>query len=290
MNKINEKTGQGGLPYLELCHNGAVAHVYLHGGHVLHYQPAGEKPVLWHSQKSVFKDGAPIRGGVPVCWPWFGPHPSEPSLPMHGPVRLSEWTQKTASVTDEATSITLESPVAEQFGASLTLTVELGMALSITLITKNISDGPLAVAEALHTYFAVSDIDPVSISGLEGTQYIDKVPADLPTLQQEGAITFVSETNRVYLDTTGACTIHDPGWNRRVRVSKTGSRSTVIWNPWAEVAAKNPDFGDDEYVEMVCVETANCGPNALELAPGEEHAIQTQIEVLSYPSNQTRKS
>jgi D-hexose-6-phosphate mutarotase len=279
--RISEKTGHGGLSYLELCHKGSVAHVYLHGAHVLHYQPAGEAPVLWHSQKSFFKDGAPIRGGIPICWPWFGPHPSDSCFPMHGPVRLSEWIPVSSSVTEESTSIILQSPVPGEFGASLELTVELGRALSLTLNTKNISDTPLSVTEALHSYFAVSDIAQVSIEGLEGTHYVDKVPADLPTLKQEGAITFASETNRIYFDTTGECIIDDRGLNRRIRVTKTGSRSTVIWNPWAEIAAKNPDFGDDEYVEMVCVETANCGPNALDIMPGEEHALQAQIEVIA---------
>jgi D-hexose-6-phosphate mutarotase len=200
---------------------------------------------------------------------------------MHGPVRLSEWTPTDSSVTDKSTSVTLQSLDAEEFGVSLKLVVELGDALTLTLTTKNSSDAPLPLTEALHSYFAVSDIDQVSISGLEGAQYIDKVASGLLTLKQEGAITFASETNRVYFDTTGECIIHDNGSNRRIRVSKTGSRSTVVWNPWVEIAAKNPDFGDDEYVEMVCVEAANCGPNAMVVAPGEEHAIQTQIQIVA---------
>ena len=279
-NHISEKTGHGGLSYIELCHDGSVAHVYLHGGHVLHYQPAGMKPVLWHSQKSAFEDGKPIRGGVPICWPWFCAHPSDSSRPFHGPVRLSAWTLKDSAVTDESTSITLQCPAASELGFSLDLTVELGSALTLTLKTKNVSDAPLPLTEALHTYFAVGDISRISISGLEEVQYIDKTANEL-VLTQKGAVTFSKETNRIYFDTAGECTIQDSEWNRRIRVVKTGSRSTVVWNPWSTQAATIPDFDNDEYPEMVCVETANCGPNALELAPGEEHAIQTQVEVLA---------
>jgi len=278
---ISEKTGHGGLSYLELCHEGSVAHVYLHGAHVLHYQPAGEAPVLWQSQKSRFEAGEPIRGGVPICWPWFGAHPTEEHLPGHGLVRHSEWIPKNSSVTDESTSITLQSPVAEEVGASLELVVELGSALTLTLITKNVSGAPLPLTEALHTYFAVSDISNVSISGLEEQQYIDVLPSDRPTLKQEGAITFSAETDRIYFDTAEECIICDSGLNRRIRVSKTGSRSTVVWNPWVAKAVRMPDFGDDEHPEMVCVETANCGPNGLKIAHGEEHTIQTQIQIVT---------
>src|SRR6056297_2971266 len=188
MKPITEKTGQSGLPYLELCHNGSVAHIYLHGAHVLHYQPAGEKPVLWHSRKSAFEAGQPIRGGVPICWPWFCAHPSDKSQPFHGPVRLSKWTLKNSALTDESTSVTLQSPAAGKLGFSLELTVELGRELTLTLAAKNISDGPLSLTEALHTYFAVGDISGVSVSGLDGVQYIDKT-ADERVVKQEGNIT-----------------------------------------------------------------------------------------------------
>ncbi|HKL22426.1 MAG TPA: D-hexose-6-phosphate mutarotase, partial [Tichowtungia sp.] len=214
MKPITEKTGQSGLPYLELCHNGSVAHIYLHGAHVLHYQPAGEKPVLWHSRKSAFEAGQPIRGGVPLCWPWFCAHPSDKSQPFHGPVRLSKWTLKNSALTDESTSVTLQSPAAGKLGFSLELTVELGRELTLTLAAKNISDGPLSLTEALHTYFAVGDIPRVSISGLDGVQYIDKT-ADEAVAEQAGEITFSAETNRIYFDTAGECIIHDPEWNRR---------------------------------------------------------------------------
>jgi D-hexose-6-phosphate mutarotase len=281
MNHINEKAGHGGLPYLELCHKGAVAHVYLHGAHVLHYQPDGEKPVLWHSQKSAFEDGKPIRGGVPVCWPWFGAHPSDGSMAFHGPVRLSAWTLEDSAITDKAASITLHCLTAEEFGISLSMTVELGSALTLTLNAKNTGNSIFPLTEALHSYFSVSDISNISVSGLEDVYYIDKVPEGFPVVKQAGEVTFSAETNRIYFDTLGECIIHDSAWNRRIRISKNGSRSTVVWNPWAERAATMPDFGDNEYPEMVCVETANCGPNSIELAPGEEHAIQTQIEVMA---------
>ena len=277
--RITEKEGHGGLRYLELRHEGSVAHVYPHGGHVSNYQPAGQAPVLWLSQQSWFERDKPIRGGVPICWPWFGARPSDPGLPSHGVARLSEWTPGASRVTDESTAISLRCPAAAEFGASLELLVVLDDALSITLTTVNTGPAPLPLTEALHTYFAVSDISNVSITGLEGQRYIDSLKSERPVLEQNGPITFAAETDRIYIDTTEECVIHDAGLNRRVRVGKTGSRSTVVWNPWLAKAARMPDFGDDEHPEMVCVETANCGPNALELAPGEKHAISARIHV-----------
>ncbi len=279
--RITEKEGHGGLPYFELRREGSVAHVYPHGGHVARYQPAGQAPVLWLSQQSWFERGKPIRGGVPVCWPWFGAHPSDAALPSHGMARQSEWTPRASSATDESTSISLLCPAAAEFGAALELLVVLDDALSITLTTVNTSPAPFPLTEALHTYFAVSDISNVSITGLEGQRYIDSLESDRPVREQNGPITFAAETDRIYIDTTEECVIHDAGLKRRLHVGKTGSRSTVVWNPWLAKAARMPDFGDREHPEMVCVETANCGPNALELAPGEKHAIRARIQVAS---------
>lgn len=277
--RITLKTGIGGLRFLELRCRGSEAHVYLHGAHVLHYQPAGHTPVLWHSQKSFFEANKPIRGGVPVCWPWFGAHPSDASRPAHGFARLREWEPVTSSApAEEATSVTLQLPTSPDVQALATLTVILKETLTITLKTVNTGAEDLPLSEALHSYFAVSDVRNISLTGLDGQRYIDTVPAGHPVLTQSGPVTFTSETDRLYVDTQHACTIFDPGLKRRILICKENSHATVVWNPWIEKAARMVDFGDHEYPEMVCVETANCGPNTLRIPPGDTHTLTACIQ------------
>jgi len=280
--RVSVKTGKGGLSYIELRYNGAEAHVYLQGAHVLHYQPAEQAPVLWHSQKSNFETNRPIRGGIPVCWPWFGAHPSDTTLPAHGLARLVEWEPIASDSTPITTTVTLRYPNSEKIRASAELIVILtDDSLTVTLTTTNISTEPMPLTEALHAYFAVSDIHNISVHGLEGQPYIDTLPAVRPLRTQTGPITFTKETDRIYIDTPRECAIHDPGMNRRILVGKENSLSTVVWNPWIAKAARMPDYGDNEYPEMVCVETANCGPNALRLTPGQTHALTTRIRVVA---------
>lgn len=275
--RITIKTGHGGLRYFELRRNGAEAHVYMHGAHVLHYQPARQAPVLWHSGKSFFEPGKPIRGGIPVCWPWFGAHPEDATRPMHGLARITEWSPAASSATADATALTLKLSDLQGIEAKAELKVILRDDLQISLTTTNLGKEPLQLSEALHSYFAVSDIRTVSVTGLDGEQYIDTLPASRPVLKQTGPVTFTEETDRIYINTTRECTIDDPNMKRRIRIAKTGSQSTVVWNPWIDKSVRMPDYGDNEYTEMVCVETVNCGPNALQLPPGERHTMTAWI-------------
>jgi glucose-6-phosphate 1-epimerase len=275
--RIALKTGPGGLRYLELRFNGAEAHLYLHGAHVLHYQPAGQAPVLWHSAKSCFEPGKPIRGGIPVCWPWFGAHPEDSEQPSHGVARLTEWEPGCSSATPTATTATLKLPSASFPNASLQLTVELSDHLSVTLTTTNTRDADLRFTEALHSYFSVQDVKMVTVGGLEGQSYIDQLASTTALHTQTGPISFSAETDRVYTDTPQTCTVIDSALNRSIQIRKENSLSTVVWNPWRDKAARMPDFGNDEFPEMVCVETANCGPNPVTLSLGQTHALRLQI-------------
>ena len=275
--RIDLQTGHGGLRYAALRCNGAEAHVYLYGAHVLHYQPANQAPVLWQSQLSLFEPGKPIRGGIPLCWPWFGPHPSDSTQPGHGIARLTEWKPGSSKATESATEITLRFPGSPVVDAALELTVILSDTLTVTMTTRNGGSAAIPLSIAMHTYFAVSDIHEVSVTGLENSRYIDMLLPGQPVLTQPGAITFTAQTERRYIGTEQTCTIVDPGLNRRIVIEKAGSRSTVVWNPWIEKAAAMPDFGNEEYLETVCVETANCGPDTLTLAPGATHAMTARI-------------
>jgi D-hexose-6-phosphate mutarotase len=287
---VRLETGPGGLERLVLQAAEGEAHVFLQGAHLSHFQPRGERPVLWMSAASRFETGKPIRGGVPVCFPWFGPKAGAPEAPLHGYARILPWS--VASVVREGsgtlrTVLELSAAAAARGGfpheLSLSLSVTVGRSLHLALTTRNQDGAPATVEEALHSYFAVSDVRQVRIRGLEGVGYVDKTAAMARKPGEAGPITIASETDRVYLGTAGTVTVEDPGSRRRLVVSKSGSATTVVWNPWIAKAKAMPDFGDDEWTRMLCVETANAGENAVTLVPGATHTMAATIEVLALP-------
>jgi glucose-6-phosphate 1-epimerase len=273
------------LPLVRVSNAGGSADIYLHGAHVAAWHPAGQAPVLWVSRDSLFRADRPIRGGVPICFPWFASHATDSTVPAHGFARVSEWRLDEAS--DESGERTrlqfrLEgqdrSPVwPHAFLALYRVTV--GRTLHLELEITNRGSTPVTFEEALHTYYAVHNVREVAITGLEHTEYLDKVAAMAKKRQGSDPIRFEGETDRIYLQTRGACTIHDPGRRRRLHVRKQGSEATVVWNPWIDKARAMPDFGDLEWPEMVCVETANVGPHAVGLAPGASHVMAAEIIV-----------
>ena len=277
---LHFEAGQGGLTKAVIATPVASGELYLQGAHVTSWQPAGHAPVLWMSRSSLFQPGKPIRGGVPICFPWFGPHASDPSAPAHGFARTALWEVTEARTTaDGVISLSLQTRI-DSF--SVRFTVEFGPVLQMTLTTE---PGPgsstgLRFEDALHTYLSVSDVRNVSITGLEQVRYIDKVDGAAEKPATGAAIEFTGETDRVYFTTDSECHLHDPGRNRTIAISKSGSQSTVVWNPWIAKSARMPDFGDHEWPEMVCIETANVGFNAVELAPQSIHATTVVIQVI----------
>ena len=277
--------GAGGLPRLKLTSDDGECEIYPHGAHITGFTPKHEQPVLWMSGRSEFADGKPIRGGVPVCFPWFGAHPKDTSLPSHGFVRLSEWVIEAVEEREEGLSVSLSSTSNTDthglwpFEYTAVITVVVADTLTISLDVTNIGTSEFTFTEALHSYFAVSDIRFVTITGLDETSYIDKLlEFDTPSVQR-GPIQFTSETDRPYLDTEATCIIDDPGMNRQIVIEKNGSKSTIVWNPWIQKARRMEDFGNDEWTSMVCVETANALSNAVTLAPGASHTISAKISV-----------
>ena len=271
--------GDGGL--LRAVVNTPACHgeLVLQGAHVTSWVPAGQQPVLWLSQKSNFDKGRPIRGGVPICFPWFGPNAKDSSAPAHGSARLVEWqVVSTLSKEDGAIAMGLATSI-DPF--VLNFDVEFGRVLRMTLRTELSKDAtsPQSFEDALHTYFAVSDIRTISIAGLETVAYIDKV--DQAALRPASGIPiqFAGETDRVYVDTRADCLLMDDGMKRVIRVSKSGSVSTVVWNPWIDKSKRMADFGDDEWPAMVCIETANVASGRIELSPGESHATTAILSV-----------
>jgi glucose-6-phosphate 1-epimerase len=275
---VHVEPGAGGLPRLVISSRHAAAEMYFHGAHVTAWQPASASgPVVWLSRKSVFAENKAIRGGVPICFPWFGANAADPKAPAHGIARLRLWTLLDAQQdADDIVSITMGLE-GDTFRAQYR--VEIGPSLTLQLQIHNPAQTPFTFEEALHTYFAVQDVRNVTVSGLEDTEYLDKVAGFERRLQPHEPIRFTGETDRVYLNTRAACVIHDPGARRTITISKTGSDTTVVWNPWVDKARAMADFGDDEWPEMVCVETCNVGDYARTLAPGESHTMTAIIAV-----------
>lgn len=275
----------GDLPAIALHNRHGSGRLLRQGALLLEWAPAGHVPVVWLSPNARFIAGKAPRGGVPVCWPWFGPHPDEPGFPAHGIARAAAWElTETATLDDGAQRLSftlLRDPASFShwpYTTPLTLTYTLGAALDIELQTRNDSPQPVIISEALHTYFGVGDVRQIRIRGLDGCEYIDKVEQGRRR-RQDGEITFAGETDRVYLATTATCVIEDPLLQRAIRIEKSGSRSTIIWNPWAEKARQMGDYTENGYQNMVCVESGNALDDRLTLAPGATHRLWTRYSV-----------
>jgi D-hexose-6-phosphate mutarotase len=275
---VKFEPGLGGLTRVAITAAVGDAHVYLHGAHVTHYQPKGQEPLLFMSGKSHFAEDKPIRGGIPVIFPWFGTRAGDPAAPAHGFARTLSWDVRAVKQTGDGVTITL---ALEPSGATrrwmaqdfeLIYTISVGATLQLGLDVHNRSSSPLSFEEALHTYFNVGDIHQVSIDGLSGRTYIDKTAA-MARKTQAGSIRIEAETDRVYLDTLETVIASDPVKRRRIKVAKRGSATTVIWNPWIEKAKAMADFGDDEWPKMLCIETANAAENAIHLPAGQSHTM-----------------
>jgi D-hexose-6-phosphate mutarotase len=262
----------------EISNSLATASISLYGGHVLSWQPKTQtKPVLWLSDLVKFQQAKAIRGGVPICWPWFGAHPTQASLPGHGYARITPWEVKSVeTLANGTTELNLSlgksdlSQLHWQAEVHLELKITLGDTLEISLTTVNKSDHEVTITEGLHTYFQISDIANIRVLGLEGSDYIDLVNQNERRTQQD-PITFDGELGRIFLDNQSTCVIEDPAFNRRIRIEKTGSNSTAVWNPALTVASKMDDLGAAGWRDMVCVESANALSNRITLAPLKAH-------------------
>ena len=280
------ESGPGGLIRAAIAGRAAEGHVYLHGAHVTHHRPAGQRPLLFLSERSQFTSGKAIRGGVPVIFPWFGARAGHPEAPDHGVLRTSEWAVDSVEhASDGSVAVTLA--FEDNDGTRRTWPhafrvrhrVVFGAQLEMTLEVENRSGQPFHFEEALHTYVLVGDVAQVSIDGLGGSAYIDKTDEMKQKTLAAGPLRLNGTTDRVFLDTRSACTVTDPVLARRIVVEKTGSATTVVWNPWREKASAMADLGNEEWRSMLCVEAANAADNAVHLAGGERHAMRVVIRV-----------
>ena len=278
-------------------HNGAELMVARQGAHIFSYQRDGEQPLIWPNPEAVFKQGKGIRTGVPVCWPWFGVFDRNPQsvkamrqsdhpAGAHGFVRTALWELAASTLEGEALRVDLVLPVPTggfpgwPHEVDLKLSLLLDDQLHIHLTSHNRGNDTVTLSQALHTYFAVSDVRKVHVEGLDGTAYIDTAD-NWATKQQAGLLHFTGETDRIYLDTPAHLSIVDRDWQRRIQLTAEGSTSTVIWNPWTERAKAFDDMADDGWTGMLCIETANVLDDVVSLAPGESHTLGVSISAVA---------
>jgi D-hexose-6-phosphate mutarotase len=280
------EAGRGGMPKLAVTTEKASAEIYLHGAHVTRFQPRGTAEVLFMSPHSVFDGHKPIRGGVPLVFPWFGPRADMPDRPPHGFARTRNWEIESCDVRgdgsvrvifisrdDESTQTVWPNPFL------LRLIVIVSSSLEMTMEVRNTGSKPFRFEEALHTYLAIGDIRKISIEGLTGADFLDRSDGEKRKKQGDQPIQFSSEMDRLYYSPASPVTVRDPVLKRSLVLHKERSNATVLWNPWFEKAAAMADLGADSFPQMVCVETANARECAVELGAGCAHRMTARIAV-----------
>lgn len=271
-----------GVPVIEITGPDANARIAIQGGQVLEWQPVGQRPVLWVSKAAVYQVGKGVRGGVPVCWPWFGA--GEAGKPAHGFVRTRMWQVRETGQNAQGVFVKLgiaddaDTRAIWDHAFDLELIVVAGKTLTMELVTHNTGSTPFTITDALHTYFCAGDIHKTQVSGLDNTPYLDKV-LGFDQHMQQGAIVFTGETDRVYLNTKAECIIEDSAYDRKIHIAKSGSDSTVVWNPWTEKEKGFADMATGEYQTMLCVETCNAATDTITVAPAQSHHLIAKISV-----------
>jgi glucose-6-phosphate 1-epimerase len=273
---IEEKRLANGFEYIEISNNKASAKIALQGAHLFHYQRNGDdQPLIWLSKKSFFEKGKAIRGGIPVCWPWFGQHASDPMLPQHGFARTSMW--ELHETVDDPSSTTVSFILKDSvetlklwpYRFQVVMSFTISDTLVISLSTTNVDEKSFEITSALHTYFDISDIEKIAIEGFDGASYYDKI--NEKERIQQGDIVFSAETDRIYSDASDSIVLQDA--YRRVVLTPKGSSSTIIWNPWAETCASMKDMEDDGYKSMVCIENGNVMGDRKVIMPNKTHTL-----------------
>ena len=272
--------GQNELPMLEVSTAWSTAVIYLHGAHVTQFKKHDEPPLLFMSQCSRFAEGQPIRGGIPVIFPWFGPREG---LRQHGFARVQTWELKEfAPAPDGSVSLRFRLPDSPEAAAFPPFTadyvVTVNQSLTLQLVITNLSkDAEFTFENCLHSYFEVGDVTALSISGLKGLSYLDTVGGSVEKTETSDALRISSEVDRIYQNASDTVAIFDPRLGRKIRVEKQGSASTVVWNPWIAKSRQMPDFGDEEYERMICVESGNVASNSISLPPGGSSTLTVKL-------------
>jgi len=290
-NQLSFGQGNGDWPFIQIHNAHARATISLYGGQVLGFHPHHTTDdLMFLSERAFYEQGKAIKGGAPICWPWFGADTSGMNRGAHGFARNQLWrVVSTRELADDgATEVVLAlnpSPKSLELWAhtfELTSTITVGKTLKIALVTCNTSDTPMHLTQAIHTYFKVGDIGQTQVLGLENTQYIDNaVGGNREIKPQMGAIDFTQEVDRIYTHTPPIMQIVDAAWQRNIQIQATGSHSTVVWNPWVDIAKKSADLNDGDYQKFVCVETANAADDCVQIAPNASHTLSAEYSITS---------
>jgi glucose-6-phosphate 1-epimerase len=275
--------GNGGLAKLNITGPLAEAEIYLHGAHITAWRPAGEEEVLFLSEHSKWEDGRAIRGGIPVCFPWFRAKADDPLAPAHGFVRTKEWNLESVQVSGDG-AVTVVCGTRSDEGSRrwwphefrLAHRITVGKTLDMELTVTNTGSTVFRFEEALHTYFRVGDVEEAEVRGLEGVAFLDNVDGNREKVQA-AALRLSGPLDNAYIDTLSAVEFSDPVLGRVVQTVKENSSTTIVWNPWREGAAKLADLGDEGWKQMLCVEASNILGGAISLDPGKEHTMHAEI-------------
>ncbi len=283
------KKGAGDIPVVEIKNTQASARISLQGAHLLSWIPQAEDEVIWLSPEASFKRGKSIRGGIPVCWPWFGAHESNSDYPAHGFARTVTWNvcdvvQLESGETRIKFSLDMQqlnSGINNMWPVNTRLEyiITIGTMLKLELITHNEGAEDCIVGEALHSYFNVGNIKKTKVLGLDNIMYLDK-PDNFKCKQQHGDVGVSGEVDRVYLNSPDMVMIHNQ--NRKIIIKTQGSQSTIVWNPGKKVAEEMADLGENGYLKMLCVESGNAASNVVSIAAGKSHALQVTYQIESY--------
>jgi glucose-6-phosphate 1-epimerase len=279
-------SGNGGLRKLCVTASSASAEIYFHGAQVTSWQPHGETQVLFLSEHSHWQDGRAIRGGIPICFPWFRAKADDPKAPAHGFVRTKEWQLDSVTANQDG-SVTVELSTGSDETTHrwwphefrLVHRITVGKTLRLELIVRNTGSVPLHFEEALHTYFRVSDAQAVRVQGLDQVAFLDNTDGNREDTQA-GDVVFKAATDKAYMNAQGTTNLIDPALHRTLRTEKENSATTVVWNPWQQGAAALADLGDEEWRQMACVEASNILSAAVSLDPGHEHTMRAALSVL----------
>ena len=275
--------GNEGQPKIKITSVAASAEIYLHGAHLTSWIPAGAEEVIFLSSKAQYQEGKAIRGGVPICFPWFNAKSDDPKAPSHGLVRTKTW--ELESITHEGNAIAVALSTSHDQATQkwwphdfravqrITISTRLQMELSVT----NTGAAPFTFQEALHTYYRVGNVRHVRLVGLDDVSYLDNTEGNVEKIQY-GDNTFDQRIDNAYINTETELELTDPSLNRRILIGKQHSHNTVVWNPWAELASGMADLGD-EWPHFLCVEAANIRANAVTLHPGEQDTMTANIRV-----------
>ena len=279
-------SGNGGLPKIRVTSPSVSAEIYLHGAQLTSWRPVNAEEMLFLSERSNWQDGRAIRGGIPVCFPWFRSKVDEPAAPAHGVVRTKEWRLESVQTDGESVVVICSTENDESthrwwpHAFRLTHTLSIGKSTGLELHVTNTGTTSFRFEEALHSYFRVSQAESVSIRGLDQVAFLDNVDGNRRKIQF-GDLILTGKTDNAYIDVPGPAELIDPAWHRKVRTEKVNSATTVVWNPWQEGANSLGDLGNDEWREFVCVEASNILGSAITLAPGQEHRMQAIIRIVS---------